>query len=538
MKVVDYIVVGSGCSGAMAAQTLVEADAEVLMVDVGMQNPAYHKTVPEKDFLTIRKTEQEQYRYLIGNHAEGVVWGDVGKGAQLTPPRQFITENVEKYLKLNSKTFSPLESLAYGGLGSGWGLQCWEFSDADITAAGLDMAAMPAAYETIGKRIGISASNDIAASHTLVRLKNYQSSPSMDRNHQRVYANYQSRKRSFLREGLYMGRTPLALLTKSMDGRKAYQYRDMDFYDDNDLSAWRPWITVNKLLQQSNFSYLGGHLALRYVEKDGYVEVVCLTVPGNQQVTLRCRKLVLASGALGSGRIALRSHTDPMASVPLLCNPYTFIPCIQPSMVGKAAEPKKLGFGQLSMFYDPTGEDRETSIASLYSYQSLMLFRTIRQIPFLGLSDARKLLQYLVSGIVIMGVQHPDAASSQKTLRLVRDGNSLTGDKAIATYALSAKEEALFAEREKRFISAVRHCGLIATRRIHPGHGSSIHYAGTLPFSNTEKPLALSPEGRLYGTKHVYVADSSGFNFLPARGLTFSLMANAHITAGKVLADV
>jgi choline dehydrogenase-like flavoprotein len=58
-----------------------------------------------------------------------------------------------------------------------------------------------------------------------------------------------------------------------------------------------------------------------------------------------------------------------------------------------------------------------------------------------------------------------------------------------------------------------------------------------MPFSRTEKPLGLSPSGRVHQTKHVYVADSSGFNFLPARGLTFSILANAHITAQNVLQE-
>ena len=76
-----------------------------------------------------------------------------------------------------------------------------------------------------------------------------------------------------------------------------------------------------------------------------------------------------------------------------------------------------------------------------------------------------------------------------------------------------------------------------ALKRVNPGHGSGIHYAGTIPFSDKEEPLTLSRTGRIHGTKNVYVADSSGFNYLPAPGLTFSLMANAHLVAQEVLND-
>lgn len=247
MKDIDYLVVGSGCSAAMAAQTLVEGGAHVTMVDVGVDNPHYHTQVPQKDYISIRRTETDQHRYLIGQNAEGVVWGDIGKGAQITPPRQHMVDKVGEYLPLKSTTFSPLESLGYGGLGIGWGLQCWEFSDADIKAAGLDASRMRQAYETVAQRIGISATKDEASPYTMVDLKTYQPSPTMDRNHKRIYQKYLAHKPYFKKKGFVLGRTPLALLTKDMGSRKKYRYRDMDFYTDNDQSAWRPWITVNQL---------------------------------------------------------------------------------------------------------------------------------------------------------------------------------------------------------------------------------------------------------------------------------------------------
>lgn len=533
MKVAEYLVVGSGCSAAMAAQTLVELGANVTMVDVGLENPDYHKQVPQKNYIEIRKKEPGQHKYLIGENAEGVVWGDIGKGAQITPPRQYMVDQTGTYLRLKSDTFSPLESLGYGGLGIGWGLQCWEFSDADIRAAGLDETRMRDAYETVARRIGISATKDEASPYTMVDLKSYQPSPKMDRNHARIHKKYKAGKKYFNRKGFVLGRTPLALLTRDMGKRKKYAYRDMDFYTDNDQSAWRPWITVNALKKKRNFTYIGGHLVTRFTEKRGFTEVECLTVPGNKKVTLRCKNLLLCTGALGSGRIVLRSMGGKRDRLPLLCNPYSFIPCIQPAMVGREVEPKKLGFAQLSLFLDEDRKDFNVSIASLYSYQSLMLFRLMGQVPFLGFADARHIMQYFMSGLVIMGVHHPDSRTDTKYVQLVRDAKSPTGDHLKAHYVLSGQERQEFSRREKKYIAAGRHLGIYAIKRMNPGYGASIHYAGTLPFSDEDKLLTLSRSGRLHGTKRVYVCDSSGFNYLPARGLTFSLLANAHITAQK-----
>ena len=190
MKVFEYLVVGSGASGSMSAQTLVEAGKDVVMVDVGATNPDYHTLVPKKDYLTIRQTEKDQHKYLIGENAEGLTWGDIGKGAQVTPPRKHLTEHVDTYMPLQSDTFFPIESLGYGGLGIGWGLQCWEFSRPDLTAAGMDDQAIVDGYEVVSKRIGISATKDSASQYTMGELRTFQPSPQMDRNHRAIYKNY------------------------------------------------------------------------------------------------------------------------------------------------------------------------------------------------------------------------------------------------------------------------------------------------------------------------------------------------------------
>jgi len=534
MTVYDYLVVGSGCSGAMAAETLVNAGVKVTMLDVGITGPKPSASIPDKDFISIRKNEPEQYRYLIGDKAEGVMWGKMGKGEQITPPRQHILKLVDEYLPVKSTTFSPLESLGYGGLGIGWGLQCWEYSKADLKRTGLNAIRMYQAYETVAARIGISATKDDAAPYTIGRLKTYQPSAAMDRNHRLIYEKYLAKKSRLNKKGFYLGRTPLSLITKDFKGRNKYAYQDMDFYSDNDRSAWRPWMTVDELKKKNNFSYIDGYLLVSFHEKQNYVEVNCLHVLTRKSVIFRCRKLVLATGAMSSARIVLRSLKKEAARLPLLCNPYSYVPCIQPALVGKGVEAKKLGFTQLSLFLDEAHTNAGASAASLYSYQSLMLFRIIRHVPF-NFIDARILMRYLMSGLVILGIHHPDQSTDYKYLKLVADPKAPTGDTLHISYSLNDLERRRSRQKEKKFVWTMRALGTYGIKRINPGYGASIHYAGTIPFSREDKEFTLSPSGRLHGTKNIYVADSSGFNYLPAPGLTFSLMANAHIVAQNVL---
>jgi len=532
----DYIVVGSGCSGAIAAQTLVEAGVDVTMVDVGVTNTDDSKRPLSREFIDTRKNDPNQYKYFIGSRGQGISWGEISKGAQVTPPRQYMTKDVDTFIPLSSKTFSPLESLGYGGLGIGWGLQCWEYSDADLARVGLDIDRTRKAYETVSNRIGISATKDSAAQYTIGNLTGFQPSAKSDKNHRLIQRLYTKRKKFFQKHGFYVGRTPLAVITKPKPGRKAYRYLDTDFYSDADKSAWRPWITVDELRKKTNFHYIGGLLVTSFEEKKGIVTIHTLDVSSGETKLLKCRNLILASGALGSARIVMRSQGSIGTKVPLLSNPHSYIPCIQPSMFGKGYEKKKLGFGQLSYFIDPAGDDSGISVASSYSYQSLMLFRIITQLPF-NFADGRILSRFLTPGLVIMIAQHPDKHSPKKYLELIKDKESPTGDKIKAHYELSAEDEKEWDEREKKYVSVMRKLHTYPIKRVKTEHGSAIHYAGTLPFSEDSQSMHLSPNGRLHNTKHVYVADSSGFQFLPAKGLTFTLMANAHIVAENVLKE-
>ena len=128
----DYIVVGSGATGAQAAQTLVEGNGKVAMLDVGITDDKYKNLVPDADFVSIRERDLGQHSYFLGTEFEGIPWGGIKVGAQLTPPRRFITRDTERLIPLASDSFQPMESLAYGGLGNGWGLGCFVFSGPEL----------------------------------------------------------------------------------------------------------------------------------------------------------------------------------------------------------------------------------------------------------------------------------------------------------------------------------------------------------------------------------------------------------------------
>ncbi len=117
--IADVLVVGSGASAVHAATALVEGGRSVRMLDVGNREETY--VVPEGSLGELRRTDPEQHRYLLGDHFEGIGWGHVCAGAQLTPPRQFVNRDADRLQPVASTSFFPLHSLAEGGLAGAWG---------------------------------------------------------------------------------------------------------------------------------------------------------------------------------------------------------------------------------------------------------------------------------------------------------------------------------------------------------------------------------------------------------------------------------
>ena len=87
----------------------------------------------------------------------------------------------------------------------------------------------------------------------------------------------------------------------------------------------------------------------------------------------------------------------------------------------------------------------------------------------------------------------------------------------------------------KTLAGLLRRLGCWPLGIIEPGPGSSIHYGGMFAPSDQELPLTVARDGVLRGTRRVHVVDGAGFAYLPAKGPTLTLMANAHRIADAIV---
>lgn len=525
----QVIVVGSGPGAVMAAQTLVEAGHEVAMLDVGNQS---NMALPSENhsFLEARTLDSQQHHYFLGKEFETVPSPEISTGAQLTPSRRHIIKDVNRFCPIKSDNFFPMESLAKGGLGVGWGLGAYIYNDAELEAAGLPRESMRTSYKKIAERIGISCGQDDIQPFVAQDIPNLLPPLIPDNSIRSAIEKYKKKKDWFQKRGIVAGMPSMALLSVDYDNRQATKYSDMDFYSDHGFAAWRPQMVVDRLMEKSNFTYIPKHYVIDFKETNHGIKVRVLQTENLTETVFYAEKLVLAAGALGTARIALRSLK--IDSLPILCNPYSYMPAISLSRLGKPLSEKKTSMAQAMLLSIPENPLEIVSVA-IYTYRSLLLTRLVQQSP-LNIRDNLKLFNYLQSAFVIAGVHYPDAGEGKRKLSLVPDKSSPTGDALKVDFQIDATLNKLIKNGEKVVKQALGKMGIRVIKKLNPGYGSSIHYGGSLPVSSVEVLGSSDKNGRIHGTKNCYVADGSGFAFLPAKGITLSIMANAHRVASNL----
>lgn len=521
-------------TGAHAAQTLVEAGVRVLMLDAGKTDNRYESLLPETDFVALRKNDNRQYRYLLGDDGESFSWGPTSTGPQLTPPKKFTAADVAEWMPFHSDSFSPLESLAYGGLGNAWGAMCYAFSKDELNKAGLDAPEMESAYQTTGKRIGISGATgdvkDFCAGNFSELMPSIEAEPLM----QSILSRYERKKKSLRQNGILLGRPAMAILTEKRNDRNPFAYREMEYYDDQEKAVYRPWMTVDELKKKPNFTYTANVLVTGFKEENDHVLVSCMDISSSRKIQFKAKKLLFATGVLSTARIVLRSLKKINHPLPLLCHPYTYIPSVAWSHRHAAIPDRRTALTQLLLVCERNQNGSDASLAAFYTYRSLLFVRLLKEIP-LPMRLSLRILKNLLPVLLIVGAHHPEQYGSGKKIWLEADAASPTRDKLCCQYRHSETELLEIALREKLIMSTLPKLGIIPIRKVNPGMGSSIHYAGTLPFSEDPKPLHLRKDGLLHFTKNIFIADGSGFRFAPAKGFAWSLMANAHRVAQHAL---
>lgn len=516
------LVIGSGISGAMAARALLDAGATVSMIDPGADS-ALRVRVPDVPFSQLRRTDPHQRSYLIGDDMEGIAAPGVKVGAQLTPPRQHISREADKLLPSESDTFFPLMAVSIGGLGAGWGAACFTFDDDELRRMGVPSEGFGEYYQRAADLAGISADPTSETNAHLWRdIARHQPPLDIDANAQKILDRHQRKPDALHDRGMTLGRIPMAILSRDVPPeRRANPYFDTDFYGDVRKSIYRPKYMIELLRKRPEFTYLGRRLAMRFNDRGDSVTVQARNLETGIMEEHSARRIMLCAGALNSARLALHSLALPGVKSPLLCNPYTYLPTVHLPMLGREARDRRHSMAQLGGILETQGRKDVRGCYQMYSYRSLLLFKLVKEMPLppaLGLQVAR----VLQNSLAIFGIFFSDQQQDSKFLTV--------NESAVLRFEYRQTEAEIRDQRlhEGVFASALRSLLCFPIGKVDPGKAGSIHYAGTIPYENPfDQRFHANSDSTLAGAPNVYLGDGAPWKFLPAKGLSFTLMANA-----------
>ncbi len=524
------VIVGSGASGAHFALSVLHKGYQVTMLDVGCVKPDYVN--PDDNFRELKINLSDPVQYFLGQHYEAVVYPDATREYYGFPPNKHYIFAQPDTFTLEKNGFEPLFSFAQGGLAETWTGGVYALNDHDLIPFPFSYGDIAPYYDEAARRIGMTGVHDDLSQ--FIPWHHHIMEPlGLDPHSQQLLHTYHLHRRA-LRDELncYLGRSRIATLSKSQEERQGCTYCGRCLWGCPTEALYTPRITLNQCFQHENFSYIPNMYVSHFTYNSTYriqsmmaqslTEGRCYEFSGNM--------FVLAAGTLSSSKIfldSIRKATGKTLRLPgLMDNRQILLPFINLNMLGKTSHSESYQYHQLAMGIET--ERPEAYIhGQITTLKSALVHPIIHQMPF-DLRTSIPLFKNVRAALGVINVNLHDWRRETNYVT-VKDDHASGKSKLMLTYVPDVSETARIKQTVKTVKRVLRRLGCI----VPPGMthvrpmGASVHYAGTIPMSTYPAPLTASTYGQSHDFENLYMVDGSTFPFLPAKNLTFTLMANA-----------
>jgi hypothetical protein len=294
------------------------------------------------------------------------------------------------------------------------------------------------------------------------------------------------------------------------------------------------------LQRSAGFQYFGGYEALHFtVAENGKVTtVVARPVDGGATRAFPVEHLALAAGTLSTATIVLRSVRvatgENVRLTGLMDNRQVLVPFLNLRMLGQPFNAGTYQYHLLGLGLE-TPDPSEYVHGQITTLKAALMHPIIQQLPF-DLRTSLLVARATHSALGLVNINFHDRRRDQNWLELEDSGEDSPRRLRIR-YVPDADEPARLRAALSRVRRVLWHLGCIVPpgmQHVRP-MGASVHYAGVLPMARDGGRWTTDAHCRSREFPNLFLVDGTTFPFLPAKNLTFTLMANATRVAAEVL---
>ena len=523
---VTVTVVGSGASGVHFALSLLRKGVSVTMLDVGRQGNA--PVSPQSSLTGLKDTLADPCAYFLGTRYEGVLLPDAdGEYYGIPPSKQYVFDQPAGFGHA-STGFAPLFSFARGGLAEAWTGGCYPLNADETADFPFSHHDLTPHYDEVAGRIGITGADDDLAK--FLPLHDHLLPPlTLDRHSEKLLQAYDRARDRLNRAGAYIGRTRVATLSRPLGSREPCDYLGRCLWGCPRNALYTPSQTLRECQTHSGFTYVPGVAADRFTIGPGnrVRSIVVRRIDGSAEEEFFVDRLALAAGTLSSTRIfltsVLRETGQRIRLHGLMDNRQILVPFVNLGMIGEPFSSGTYQYHLLGMGIE-SGAPRDYVHGQITTLKTALLHPIIQRLPF-DLSTSTYLMRAMHAALGIVNVNFRDTRRESSYVEL--------SDETSPRLSLHYSPDSDEAGRVKEAMQKVKRVLLALRCVVPPGMahvrpmGASVHYAGTLPMTHTPAPFTTTPVCESREFPNLFLVDGSTFPFLPAKNLTFTLMANA-----------
>ena len=433
--------------------------------------------------------------------------------------------------RTHASGFTPLSSFARGGLAEAWTGGTYPLNDAELADFPFGYDELAPYYAQVARRIGVSGEPDDLADVMPVH-DGLQAPLRLDPHGHHLYGRYRAKRAMFAgRLGCRMGRSRVATLSQDLDDRRACSYLGRCLWGCPTGSLYTPSVTLDACRRYSSFRYCPGRYVTHFTFDEAHrVTGVVADTAGPSPEHHPIDALVLAAGTLSSSRIFLESMRRGTGATPvlrgLMDNRQIIMPFVTLAMIGRPYQPDTYQYHQLCLGFGTTAA-KDYLHVQLTTLTTALIHPIVQSVPF-DLAAALALFGNVHAALGLANVNLHDTRRQASSVTLDEAPDGVTAPLSVR-YEPPTDEPRRLRRELRRVRKALRMMGCVVPpfmTRVRP-MGASVHYAGTLPMADVPTPLTTSRDGRSHDFDNLFFVDGTTFPFLPAKNLTFTLMANA-----------